>query len=111
MFPYLTYANPYKSFFSKKINVGFIYTMNATEKLMNENILGQYLINQGLGLKLLFGNLETLYSFDTYQFDDYSKFVSDLFDPEQKAKRREEVFPIDCQKAFELGKRAVVKDL
>ena len=46
---------------------------------------------------------EQLYSTDTYQFDDYSKYVTDRFDPAEKAKRRAEVFPQDCEKAFEMG--------
>jgi hypothetical protein len=42
---------------------------------------------------------------DTLQFDDYTKYVSSGFDPEAKARRRREVFPEDCKKAFEMGKR------
>jgi len=42
-------------------------------------------------------------SFDTYQFDDYSKVVSDRFDPTKKAQRRKEIFPKDCKDAFEMG--------
>lgn len=48
---------------------------------------------------------ETLIVTDTYQFDDYSKYVAELFDADEKAKRRKEVFPTDCQKAFEMGAR------
>ena len=53
----------------------------------------------------IFGSCETLLSFDTYQFDDYSKFVAPRFDPAKKLQRRQEVFPEDCRKAFELGGR------
>ncbi|MHC4455375.1 MAG: flavodoxin family protein, partial [Planctomycetota bacterium] len=52
---------------------------------------------------------ESLFSFDTYQFKDYSKVVSNRFDPEKKAKRRKEVFPNDCEKAFEMGSRFAKK--
>ncbi|MGC1403317.1 MAG: flavodoxin family protein, partial [Thermodesulfobacteriota bacterium] len=45
--------------------------------------------------------------FDTYQFTDYSKVVATRFDPDLKAKRRREIFPQDCQKAFELGRRLI----
>ena len=58
-------------------------------------------------LKIVFGGSESLFSFDTYQFKDYSKVVADRFDPEKKAKRRKEVFPLDCEKAFEMGARFV----
>ena len=51
-------------------------------------------------LKLIFGSSESLFSFDTYQFKDYSKVVADRYDVEHKTKRRKEVFPIDCQKGF-----------
>jgi hypothetical protein len=57
--------------------------------------------------KRIFGDSESLCSTDTYQFDDYSKYVADRFNPEEKAKRREEVFPQDCEKAFEMGARFI----
>jgi hypothetical protein len=58
-------------------------------------------------LKLIFGTSETLCSFDTYQFDDYSKVYAPRWDPEKKAKRRSEIFPVDCQSAFEMGSRLI----
>ncbi len=42
---------------------------------------------------------------DTYQFDDYSRYVSSAWDPEAKAKRRAEAFPQDLKRAYELGAR------
>jgi hypothetical protein len=59
---------------------------------------------------MLFGASESLCSYETYQFEDYSKVVSDLFDVEKRTKRREEVFPEDCEKAFEMGARLAQKD-
>jgi hypothetical protein len=44
-------------------------------------------------LRMIFGGSESLLCFDTYQFGEYSKVVSDRFDPEKKAKERNEVFP------------------
>ena len=100
IFPYLTYDDT-PTLFPKKINTGFIYTMGITEDMLKES--GCY--DQPLNLnekilKLIFGASESLLSTDTYQFDDYSKVVATLFDPEKKAKRRKEVFPKDCEKAF-----------
>lgn len=43
-------------------------------------------------MTMMFGSSESLIVADTYQFDDYSKYVSSFFDPELKAKRRQEVF-------------------
>ena len=105
MFPYLTYTDPPQSLFPKKINTAFIYTMNATEKQMKEFGFDQHLgINEML-LQMIFGASESLFCFDTCQFDDYSKVVASRFDPDNKAKRHDEVFPIDCKKAFEMGAR------
>lgn len=52
---------------------------------------------------MIFGELEVLIVNDTFMFDDYSKYFSERFDPEAKAKRRKEIFPLDCEKAFKMG--------
>jgi hypothetical protein len=49
-------------------------------------------------LRTIFGESESLMSYDTYQFEDYSKIYAPRFDPEKKAKSRAEVFPLDCEK-------------
>lgn len=103
LFQYSVYSNPPQSLFPKKLQTGFIYTMNVTETQMTEFGFAQHLIFNENMLRRIFGEAETLCSFDTYQFEDYAKVVAPRFDPEQKARRRKEVFPHDCQKAFELG--------
>ncbi|MHC1754426.1 MAG: flavodoxin family protein [Methanosarcina sp.] len=104
MFPYLTYTNPPTTLFPRKVPVGFIYTMNLSEQEM-KNYYGWHIGNNEMVLSLLFGHAESLFSCDTQQFDDDSKYVQSRFDPEAKAKRRREVFPLDCEKAFEMGAR------
>jgi multimeric flavodoxin WrbA len=103
LFPYFTYTDPPQSLFRKKIPTGFIYTMNVTEAVMKEWGYQQLFDNQQRLLQMVFGASEFLCSFDTYQFKDYAKVVADRFDPEQKARRRREVFPLDCDKALALG--------
>ncbi|MGD9239999.1 MAG: NAD(P)H-dependent oxidoreductase, partial [Desulfobacterales bacterium] len=113
LFPYRPYADkrdPRQSLFPKKIHTGFIYTMNVTEKQMKASGFDQHPLHNERVLKLIFGSSESLFSFDTYQFKDYSKVVADRFDAEHKAKRRKEVFPLDCQKAFEMGARFARKN-
>ncbi|AKB28047.1 iron-sulfur flavoprotein [Methanosarcina siciliae T4/M] len=107
VFPYLTYSNSLPSLYPKNTPVGFIYTMGAKEEYFDMFGLRKTIeLNENLA-KRIFGDSESLYSTDTYQFDDYSKYVADRFDPEEKAKRRKEVFPQDCKKAFEMGARFV----
>jgi len=105
LFPYFTYTDPPQSLFPKKMPTGFIYTMNVTEELMKEWGYEQHFGNNQRLLEMVFGASEFFLSFDTYQFRDYSKVVADRFDPEKKAKRRREVFPQDCDKAFAMGAR------
>ncbi|MGF7117055.1 flavodoxin family protein [Methanobacterium oryzae] len=103
MFPYLTYTQPPQSLFPKKIKTGFIYTMNITEEQLEEFYYTVHVEINKRALNLLFGHSESLFSFDTYQFKDYSKVVASRFNAEEKAKRRKEIFPEDCKEAFEMG--------
>ncbi len=105
LYPYLTYHDPPQSLFPKKINTGFIFTMNVTEEQMEALGLGQLFGLNQMMMQMIFGASEALYCFDTSQFEDYSKMIGNRFDPEKKAERRREVFPKDCEKASEMGVR------
>ena len=61
-------------------------------------------------IQRVFSKPETLYVNDTYQFSDYSKYKADRFSETDKARHREQQFPIDCQKAFELGEALVKRN-
>ena len=56
-------------------------------------------------LQRLGGTSEFMISTDTYQFDDYSKYEAAMFDEKHKSEVKAKQFPIDCQKAFDLGVR------
>ena len=105
LFPYLTYTDPPQSLFPRRIKTGFIYTMNTPEEHMKERGYLQLFSLHAMVLGMIFGACEHICGFDTYQFEDYSKVVTDRFDPEKKARRRKEIFPIDCERAFEMGAR------
>jgi multimeric flavodoxin WrbA len=103
IFQYLVYDKNGSSIAPKKMPTAFIYTMNASEEIMDEigylktfNHIGSY-------IERIFTKPLVMYSNDTYQFDDYSKYESSAFSEEAKAAHRKIQFPIDCQKAFELG--------
>jgi multimeric flavodoxin WrbA len=107
LFPYHAYTSPPSSLFGKKIPAAFIYTMNVSEQQMKEY---HYTVHTALNESLLnrtFGHAETLFSFETLQFEDYAKVVFSYFDPEERKERRRTVFPKDCKKAFDLGIRLV----
>jgi len=103
MFPYLVYDSQFSSLFPRKIPTAFIYTMGANDE--RTRLLGYeqfYSLNQ-MFLERIFGKSTYLVVTDTYQFDDYSKYVSSAFDSIAKAKRHATEFPKDCQKAYNLG--------
>ena len=86
-----------------------IYTMNVPEEMSMRIGYQAMMSATEASLKRTFGEAETLCSYDTYQFPDYSKVIMEHFDPVKKAFRRKEIFPVDCQKAFDLGQRLVTK--
>lgn len=105
LFPYLAYTSPPSSLFFKKIQTAFIYTMNVSEQQMKEY---HYTVHTALNETVLsrtFGHSESLFSFETLQFEDYNKVVFNYFDPEERKERRRTVFPQDCKRAFDLGER------
>lgn len=90
----------------KKIRTAFIYTMNvneaAYEKLGYRNLLSplEGTVNRTFGFEP-----EVINAYFTYQYSDYDKYVSDLWDVDAKKEWHEKQFPKDCEKAFELGKK------
>jgi multimeric flavodoxin WrbA len=107
IFPYITYSIDIQTFYPRNIPVGFIYTMNITEDIFETVGINKFMELNERVAKRIFGDSESLCSTDTYQFDDYSKYVSSIFSPQEKEKKRKEVFPQDCQNAFEMGARFV----
>jgi multimeric flavodoxin WrbA len=105
IYPYLVYDIERSSLFKKKIQTGVIYTLGAPEIRVKEMGYDSNFKKIEMLLARIFGSSESLAVYDTLQFDDYSKYVSSSFDPEQKVKRRKEVFPLDCQKAYDMGDR------
>ncbi len=102
---YAKLGDPSSTLFPRKIRTGFIYTMNTDEATLKESGGDRSIASNEMFLSRVFGSSESLLSFDTYQFDDYTKVDQERFDPEKKAARRAEQFPLDCKKAFEIGAR------
>ena len=109
LFSTMTYNTGPRSTFQGKLSFGSIYTMNVTADEMEK--LGYHALFEHYKslLARLGGPSETLISNDTYQFDDYSKYEASMFDAAHKAEVRAEQFPVDCQKAFEMGARLAAK--
>ncbi len=105
VYPYLVYDVERSSLFKKKIRTGVILTLGAPEIRVKEMGYDSQFKMIEMLLTRMFGASESMAVYDTLQFDDYSKYVASSFNPEEKVKRRKEVFPQDCEKAFDMGVR------
>ncbi|MDR3602136.1 MAG: flavodoxin family protein [Desulfosporosinus sp.] len=104
LFSNLSYNERHRSVFQGKLSSGFIYTMNVPEEFLKKVNYEEALFqtNKNL-LQILGGPSEYMISTDTYQFDDYSKYEASMFDEKHKSQVKAEQFPIDCQRAFDMG--------
>lgn len=109
-FPLLSYDDYTKQLFDRKINVGFFYTMNASEEFY-KNIMEQSLQNRSNILKRLGGTVKVYASHDTYQFNDYTKYHAAMFDEVHKRKVRDEQFPKDLKEAYNIGRKLTIEKL
>lgn len=101
LYQYLVYDGNFSSLAPKKIKTGLICTMGASGEQAQAH-LG--IINSTAGsIGHIFGSSQVLASMDTYAFDDYSKYETSGIDVDAKTKQRENQFPIDRKKAFNMG--------
>ena len=91
----------------KEKKCGLIATMNASEEYV-QNGYGNTIKSIASSIGMVLGNCEILYSCDTYQFKDYSKYYAGMWDERHKAEHREQQLPVDMRNAYELGKRLVM---
>ena len=104
-FPYYNYSKDKKCLFPRRIHTALIYTMNVSEEMAKTAGYDRHFALTRGSFEMIFGECELLLSTDTLQYNDYDKYESELFEKEAKLKRRSEVFPEDCRRAFELGIR------
>ncbi len=105
LFSNLSYNVGHRSVFEGMISTGFIYTMNVSAETMSKTNYEAVFNHYKALLQRFGGTSEILLSNDTYQFNDYSQYEASMFDEKHKAQVRAEQFPVDCQKAFDLGAR------
>lgn len=108
MFPFLAYSRT-ETVEHKRMPLAYIYTMNAPEEVAEQ--IGYHDLHDHfeMGLGMVFTRPEHLYVYNTYQFRDYSKYVSDAFDENEKRNVRKTQFPKDLENAFEIGKRVAIR--
>lgn len=109
LFSNTIYSTEIPTIYPRKISSGFIYTMNITKEQIDERGIKmnlevyQIVIQRVLGLPP-----ELLFSYNTYQFTDYKKYESSIFSEEEKERYKLKQFPLDCEDAFNMGKRLII---
>jgi multimeric flavodoxin WrbA len=106
IFMNLAYDQDNPSVLEKGPAAGVIYSMNVPESHLEAVGYDSLFKSHRRLLGLLRGPaVEQLFSCDTLQFDDYSKYHAPRFNSEEKKRGREERFPSELKKAFEMGAR------
>ena len=102
LFPFFEYKEGFPSIAPKKLKTAVIYTMNVDENVCKEMYSDLFNRIEGF-IEIAFSKPERICACDTYQFNDYDKYVCEVFDKNHKLKQKEEEFPKDLEKAYKSG--------
>lgn len=105
LYPYYVYETPRSSLYPKKIPTALIISMNLCEESAKQLLYNKIFGDLTHFMEIVFGQSELVQVYNTYQFEDYSRYYAPAFPQETKEKQLKERFPSDCQKAFVLGKQ------
>ena len=108
MFPFLAYSKT-ETVDHKRMPLACIYTMNVSKESSFDMGYHERFDAYEAALEMIFTIPEHLYVYETYQFSDYSRYVSDMFDESERRHIRETQFPKDLESAFQLGKNIANK--
>lgn len=104
LFSNYIYSEEIPTVFPKRIQAGFIYSMNITKEQAEKVHVPSNLEKYQRSVTEILGNRpELLYVYNTWQFTDYSKYESSIFSESDKRRQREEQFPSDCRAAYDMG--------
>lgn len=98
-FPGYPYSSDGTVTYPHRVPMAFIFTMNTSDASMYNTL---WSVIEGSSERIV-GPVSSLKITNTLQFDDYSKYASAIFNPEDKRRHHDEHFPIDCKSAYDLG--------
>ena len=99
-----TAYDDYSNYFTGKVNVGIILTMNAPKAYYTLAYRSKAK-ELAQSFQALNGAVEVYACCDTLQVNDYSKFNMASFNEAHKKEMREKQFPKDLENAFTMGAR------
>ncbi len=107
IFPAVNYADFRHPVINKPKRSATIFTMNCPDEEVYRANNYHILMDTNAHQLGMFGPTEMLYSFDTYQFNDYSRYDAEGLPAEWKAEKHRTQFPLDLDAAYNLGRRLV----
>ena len=111
LFSNYIYSEEIPTVFPKILPSAFIYDMNITQERAIEIHLYSNLEKYQRSITEVLGQAPLLlYSYNTLQFDDYSKYESSIFSEQDKIRQRAEQFPLDCKAAYDIGAKLVLNN-
>ena len=107
IFPAVNYSDFSHPVVNKPKRSATIFTMNCPDEEVYRANNYHILMDANARQLGMFGPTEVLYSFDTYQFNDYSRYDAEGLPAERKAEKHRTQFPLDLDAAYNLGRRLV----
>jgi len=105
LFPLYTYEASYRILTPKHYPVTMMYTMNVTEEMIGQIQYKEQWKRLEDIIERVFTKPELIYAYNTYQVANYDKYVLEIFSEPEKAAYRDKQFPVDCQTAYDNGKK------
>ena len=102
-FPVLSYDGGKISYYDRKLNVGFIWTMNASGDYYENGIKPTLAVTESTAPMFFMGKVQSYASLDTLQVNDYSKYAMGAFDEQAKRQRHDAQFPVDLRECYKMG--------
>jgi multimeric flavodoxin WrbA len=107
LFQYLDYGGTGTGPKPKNFKTALIATMNVNDEIYVKRGFKDTLVSLSEMIGHTLGSCELLTLTDTVLFDDYSKYVYQMPDIEEKSSRVEKISAEDLKKAFDLGVRLI----
>ena len=106
VYQYLSFEKGEANLAPKPLPIAMIYTMNVTGESMRQSGYQAVLAHMEQYLGRIFQTApEQIFAFNTYQYKNYQDYKASYWNEPEKAAWHKNQFPLDCQAAFDAGKR------
>ncbi len=105
LYPYHTYAQEPSTLFPRRIKTAMVYTMGLPEAVALKRGYDRLFERATYFMGRVFGHCELFVYDEARLFAEPSKYFCPKIDSKARQEHHEQIFPKECERAFELGKR------